>query len=64
MNLSNEKLAWSFKEVTAAIGIPRSTLYELINEGKFPKPFQLTDRRKAFLVKDISKWLESQAKTA
>ena len=48
------------REVTRVTGIPRSTRYELIEAGKFPKPIKLTERIVAWSAVEIAKWQESR----
>lgn len=44
------------KEVEAKTGLFRSTLYELIADGRFPKPVRLTDAPRRSPVG----WIESE----
>ena len=43
-------------EVTRTTGIPRSTRYEMIERGEFPKPIKLSERSVAWSAAEISKW--------
>ena len=43
-------------QVQAATGLPESSLYRLIAEGKFPKPFKLSEHRVAWLEDDVAAW--------
>ena len=57
--------ALRIKQVAAKIGLGQSTIYRMIVEGRFPKPFQLTTNRTAWLESDIDEWLaEKASKTA
>jgi prophage regulatory protein len=42
--------------VVAVTGIPRSTLYELIKRGLFPRPIKLSERMAAWSSNEISDW--------
>ena len=42
--------------VEQATGLPRSTLYELVAQGKFPKPVPLGERSVAWLESEILTW--------
>lgn len=37
-------------------GLPESSLYRLIADGKFPKPIKLSEHRVAWLEDDIANW--------
>lgn len=47
-------------EVITLLRIGRSTLYQNMKKGLFPKPIHLTSRTIRFLRKDIMDWLESK----
>ncbi len=38
-------------------GLSRSTIYQYVSEGRFPKPVKISDRVVAWLSKDISGWM-------
>jgi prophage regulatory protein len=44
------------RETKAKTGLANSTLYDLIQKGKFPKPVRLTDRCSAWIEEEIEKW--------
>ena len=46
------------EEVTRITGIPRSTRYELIEQGKFPKPIKLSVRMVAWSAAEIAEWMQ------
>jgi len=48
----------SIKDVTKLLKLPKSTLYYLIQKGKFPKPLKLSDRKIAWKVTQIEEWLK------
>ena len=48
------------KDVTAKTGLSRSTIYELLSVGKFPKPIKLSQRCIGFLESDIDNWLSEK----
>jgi prophage regulatory protein len=43
-------------EVEVATGLPRSSLYELIAAGQFPKPIPLGARSVGWLETDVLAW--------
>ena len=51
------------RQVQAATGLPRSTLYSYIAENNFPKPVQLGPRAVAWRSDDVARWIESRART-
>lgn len=42
--------------VSERYGLPRSTLYELISKGLFPKPVRLGARAVAWSVEELEAW--------
>jgi prophage regulatory protein len=43
-------------------GLSRSTLYQYMKDGAFPKPVQLGLRAVGWLESDISKWIAARVK--
>lgn len=52
------------RQVQKRLSIPQSTLYRWIAEGNFPRPIKIGERRTAFRVSDIEKWLEEKTETS
>lgn len=48
------------KEVTKKVGLPKSSVYALIQNGDFLKPIKLSKRTSALLESDIEEWIESK----
>jgi len=46
------------------LGISRSTIYRLMQNGDFPRPIKLGRRAVGWKSEDIDKWLLVQAKEA
>lgn len=42
------------------VALGESTLQKLVRENKFPKPRELSDRRVAWLVRELEEWAESR----
>ena len=42
--------------VEHATGLPRSTIYELMSEGRFPRPVRLGGRSVAWIEAEILAW--------
>ena len=51
-------------DVLSRIGYSRSTIYQLIAEGKFPKPISLGGRAVAWLESDIDSWIAARVESA
>lgn len=47
-------------EVERATGLPRSTIYELIARGTFPKPVRLSGRSVGWLEGEILAWQKAR----
>jgi prophage regulatory protein len=47
-------------DVKLATGLGRSTIYKLISDGLFPKPFKLTEKASGWKSDWIAQWLEIQ----
>ena len=47
-------------EVQARTGLSRSTIYQRINKGSFPKQVSLGDRAIGFVESEIDLWIEKQ----
>lgn len=43
-------------------GLSRSTIYDLMNKGLFPRPVKLTGKAVAWPESEISAWLDSRQK--
>lgn len=49
-------------DVQQRTGLSRSSLYNLIKEGRFPRPVQISDRSVAWVSDDIDRWINTQIK--
>lgn len=45
------------KQVEARTGLSRSTIYELIQSGRFPRPVPLVGRTVAWTESSVDKWI-------
>ncbi|MEP3630554.1 MAG: AlpA family phage regulatory protein [Hyphomicrobiales bacterium] len=61
--MSNEaqKQIETIRESARAIGVSYSTLRRMIAAGDFPKPIQISRRRKGILISKRNAWLEKKA---
>lgn len=48
------------KQVINSTGLGRSTIYKYIAEGKFPKPFKLSERCVGWLESEVHQWIQSR----
>jgi prophage regulatory protein len=48
------------KQVQARTGLSRSTLYQFVSDGTFPKPVKLGARAVGWVESEISDWLTQQ----
>lgn len=46
----------SWERVLQEVDVPKSTLYDWINQGLFPRPVQLGPRRVAFCRDQLENW--------
>ena len=46
--------------VEALIGLSRTTIYEMMKRGEFPKPIKITRKAVAWRESDINAWLASR----
>lgn len=49
------------KEVSLLVGVSRSTIYRMINDGSFPKPLDLGSRFKAWQKQTVVNWISALA---
>ena len=48
------------QDVEQITGLSRSSIYRLMDEGRFPPRFRLTDRRVGWRQSSIEKWIEDR----
>ncbi|WP_152206501.1 helix-turn-helix transcriptional regulator [Marinobacter changyiensis] len=54
-----------FKRLNALTGIPRSTLYDLMRDGRFPRPISLGGGRTVgWLSSEVDQWIADQAEAS
>ncbi len=41
-------------------GLPRSTIWAYIDQGKFPSPVRLTSRNVGWVESEITEWIENR----
>lgn len=60
MTTTIPKQVMNLNDILTLLGISKSTLYRLIEAGKFPAPFKLGERLNAWRVETIETWLEAK----
>ncbi|MDN7179040.1 AlpA family transcriptional regulator [Caballeronia sp. SEWSISQ10-4 2] len=51
------------REVRTRVGLGRSTLYQYLADGKFPRPVQIGGGRVAWIESDIDMWIKERIAT-
>lgn len=51
-------------ELRALVPLSRSSIYEMMSKGKFPKPVKLTSKVVAWKSSDIAAWLAEREQAA
>lgn len=68
-NASNESeasaqpLSVTIDRVTKMVGLSKTTIYRMINEGEFPKPVMVR-RRALWPVSRLNEWLKQQVQAS
>ena len=52
------------KQVEARTGLSRSTIYQYVKDGMFPKPVPLGPRAVGWLESEVSDWIAGRVKIA
>jgi prophage regulatory protein len=52
------------KQVETRTGLSRSTIYQYIKDGAFPRPVRLGARAVGWLESDVSDWIAARVKCA
>lgn len=53
-----EQAFYRLPKVAHFTGLARSTIYDQINKGQFPKPVKLGERAVAWRAADLKEWAE------
>ena len=54
---------WRLPEVLRHTGLSRSTVYEMVSRGDFPRQIQLGRRAVGWLAADVLAWIEARVDT-
>jgi len=55
---------WRLDKVMTATGLPRASIYRLIEQGEFPKQIKLAARSVAWPSDEIEKWISDRIEAA
>lgn len=58
----NEPAILRRRHVEQRTGLSRSTLYQYMKDGSFPKPVQLGLRAVGWLESDVSRWIAARSR--
>lgn len=62
--IDNSRKLLRVKQVVEMTGIPRSTLYQMMSEGRFIKPVKLGERSVAWKLGEIIGWIDGLQESA
>jgi prophage regulatory protein len=51
-------------DVKRLIGLSRSTIYQLVAQGSFPKPVHLGERSVGWVQAEVEQWLQRRIETS
>jgi len=51
---------WRINKVTAECGISRSKVYELMKEGKFPRPVKIVGKINGWNSEQVERWIDER----
>lgn len=60
-NLYNERFL-RLEDVMAKVGLSRSSIYQMIREGKFPPQVQISQRCVAWQASSIDAWMQGRSR--
>jgi prophage regulatory protein len=55
---------WRWDRVRAETGFSRTTIYRLIDEGKFPRPVKIGERASAWRSDLVQAWMASRVEAS
>ena len=57
---NNKEQFLRLKQVKSLIGLCRSSIYNMINEGRFPQPVRLGPQSVAWLKSEVQLWMNDR----
>lgn len=55
-----EKIMVSIGELTEQLSLSKSTIYKMVNDGLFPAPIKIGERRVAWRITAVADWLRDR----
>jgi prophage regulatory protein len=49
------------QQVLEMIGVGRTTLWEMVRDGRFPPPVRITERISGYQLEDVEQWMRLRA---
>lgn len=49
------------RETSYKVGLSKTSVYESVKKGTFPKPLRLSERSSGWLESELNQWLEERA---
>jgi prophage regulatory protein len=46
------------RQVLEMIGVGRTTLWKMVQEGSFPRPVRITERNSGYLLEAVEEWMQ------
>ena len=63
-SLSPDVRFMRLKDVVATCGLSKSSIYDAIKKGEFPKPVRLYGRTSAWIKSEVLQWAQSRIKAS
>lgn len=58
-NTEQQQVLLKIKQVLELVPVGKTTLYKMIDDGKFPRPIRLSERAVAWRKSDILQWIDN-----
>jgi predicted DNA-binding transcriptional regulator AlpA len=42
------------------LGVSRTTLWRMVQSGLFPRPVQITERNRGYVLEDVEAWMQAR----
>ena len=49
------------RQVLEMTGVPRTTLWRMVQAGRFPRPVCITERNRGYLLESVEAWMTARA---
>jgi prophage regulatory protein len=58
--MSSDLIMLRRKQVETTTGLSRSSIYDLMSKGIFPKPVKLSERSVAWIQEEVIQWMQGR----